>query len=221
MPIFKIGQKVKVSAGSGVASNKIATVVDRREITTDGRGIPKNVEGAYKPVDWNKEIAIKYENGEYDTMFKNRLSIVQEEGVDEARQVTDTIIQAFIAGKRAKQSNTSTDGKSLFLHGNEIAKIEKGELWVTNAGWNTRTTYERLNALPNVNVVVKQGTPYLNGVAWDGKWIKVGKVGATSPVTAESKLIDRKAIKERVVKRLKEMIREEIIKRFSKNSGIV
>lgn len=68
-----VGSKVKVVFGSGLASGKLATVVPSTEIRTDGRGIPTNVEGAYKPVDWKRETAIRYEDGKYDTMFNNRL----------------------------------------------------------------------------------------------------------------------------------------------------
>ena len=70
---FKIGDSVKISEGSGLDSGKIATVVARSKIITDGRGIPKNVTGAYKPVDWKREIAIQFEDGTYGTMFKSRL----------------------------------------------------------------------------------------------------------------------------------------------------
>jgi len=70
---FKIEDKAKISEGSGLDSGKIATIVARSKIITDGRGIPKNVPGAYKPVDWKKEIAIQFEDGTYGTMFKNRL----------------------------------------------------------------------------------------------------------------------------------------------------
>ena len=71
---FKIGDKVKISEGSGLDSGKTAIVVSRSKIITDGRGIPKNVLGAYKPVDWKREIAIQFEDGTYKTMFKNRLT---------------------------------------------------------------------------------------------------------------------------------------------------
>jgi hypothetical protein len=84
---FKPGDKVKVSGGSGVASDKIATVVDRSKIKTDGRGIPTNVEGAYKPVDWSKEVAIQFDDsGDFGTMFKNRLFKKGEFGFKEANE---------------------------------------------------------------------------------------------------------------------------------------
>lgn len=72
-----LGDKIKVSEGSGLASGKIATIVDRTAIKLDGRGIPKNVEGAYRQPNWNKEFAIKYEDGTYDIIPKNRVTIVK------------------------------------------------------------------------------------------------------------------------------------------------
>jgi len=101
------------------------------------------------------------------------------------RKVTDAIVSAFLAGKPAKQANTSTDGNSFYLHGNEIAKMKNGELWITNAGWATRTTYERLNGLPGVSIGVKGGKTMLNGVPWDGAWIKIGKPNAMESTLRE------------------------------------
>lgn len=75
---FKIGDKVKVNDGSGLASNKIAKVVSPKMIKTDGRSIPQNISGAYKPIDWKREVAIQYEDGELDTMFISHLKKVDE-----------------------------------------------------------------------------------------------------------------------------------------------
>ena len=76
---FEVGDRVSVSIGSGLASEKKAIVVGRSEIKLRGDGVPTNVDGAYKRPDWNKEVPIKYEDGTYDTMFKNRLI---REGLD-------------------------------------------------------------------------------------------------------------------------------------------
>lgn len=91
----------------------------------------------------------------------------------EARAVTDKIVAAFGNRQKARQGNTHTDGKSYFLHNNEIAKWEDDGLWVTNAGWFSSTTKERLNGLPGVSVQQKAGQWYLNGKPWDGKWVNV------------------------------------------------
>lgn len=69
------------------------------------------------------------------------------------REVSKNTIKAFLAGKACKVGNTSvtcTTGYCLLrLHGNLIAirKIETGEIRVSDAGWQTPTTKERLNSL--------------------------------------------------------------------------
>lgn len=72
-------------------------------------------------------------------------------------------------------SNTRTEDGVLYLHGNQIARLdESGALWVTLAGWNTTTTRARLNALDGVNIRVRAGRPYLNGVEIDSdSWYEV------------------------------------------------
>jgi len=67
---FYIGQRVVLSPNAGINSNKAGTIVDPSEVKTDGRGIPTNVQGAYKPVEWKKEVAIRLDTGEIITMFK-------------------------------------------------------------------------------------------------------------------------------------------------------
>ena len=52
----------------------IRTVMDDNEVITisdDGRGIPTNVEGAYRPVDWSNETAVRLDDGALITMFNN------------------------------------------------------------------------------------------------------------------------------------------------------
>ncbi len=74
---FYPGDKVRISEGSGIDSGKIVNVVSQEVIQTDEQGIPTNVEGAYKPVNWNEQVAIQYEDGTYGTMFINRLEMFQ------------------------------------------------------------------------------------------------------------------------------------------------
>lgn len=63
------------------------------------------------------------------------------------RKVTKEVVSAFIEGRSKRVDNTETDGVSLRLHGNTIAEWRPDGLWVTDAGWPTRTTHERLNGL--------------------------------------------------------------------------
>ncbi len=105
------------------------------------------------------------------------------------RQITQDSVNAFLHFQRFNKQNmsvqvieqlTNSDGditpkqSLLLLHGNIIAKIVKGVgLFITNAGWATNTTKDRLNALPNVSIQQKNFVWYLNGKEWDGEWIKV------------------------------------------------
>jgi hypothetical protein len=80
---FSVGSKYKISGGSGLLSGKIVTIIDSKEIKTDGRGVPTNTYiNHYKPVDWPKEVAIKFEDGKIDTMFKNRLTKIINENLN-------------------------------------------------------------------------------------------------------------------------------------------
>lgn len=64
------------------------------------------------------------------------------------RKITRRIVTSFINGKPDTLDNTSTDGTTLFLHGNPIAqKNPSGAIVATLAGWPTVTTRERLNGL--------------------------------------------------------------------------
>lgn len=100
------------------------------------------------------------------------------------RKITNNAANAFISGSTFKDSNTSVERRALIeigeksfydavvmlLFGNVIAvRNEFHGFWVTNSGWESNTTKERLNALPNVSIQQKKGVWYLNGAEWDGK----------------------------------------------------
>lgn len=90
------------------------------------------------------------------------------------RKITKGIVAAFMKGETKRIGNSHTDGKYLYLHGNAIAYHQcLGTIQITTAGWNTPTTRERLNGLPEVNVYVRKGQLYLNGNPWDGNWTKI------------------------------------------------
>jgi len=64
------------------------------------------------------------------------------------RKVTRQIVEAFYKGEAKSSGNTCTDGNNIWLHGNKIAeKDELGNLHITNAGFETNVTKERLNGL--------------------------------------------------------------------------
>lgn len=89
------------------------------------------------------------------------------------RKITKKVVGAFMRGERAISGNTSTDGYSLYLHGNRIAEKFNGRLYINSCGWDTVTTRERLNGIDGVSVRTKAGQLYLNGEKWDGGLIEV------------------------------------------------
>lgn len=95
------------------------------------------------------------------------------------RNITKEAVSAFINKYEFKKSNTKVvrEGSIYYLKlfGNKIAAIEKnGSMWVSNAGWDSNTTKERLNGLPGVHIRQIKGLWYLNDLQWDGspKFIK-------------------------------------------------
>ena len=100
------------------------------------------------------------------------------------KKITKQASDALVAGRVFKGNNTECDGKNLYLFGNKIARVsENGVLYITNSGYSTATTKERLNALPFVNIRQRNFTWYLANTAedgeyreWDGSWIKIGKI---------------------------------------------
>lgn len=96
------------------------------------------------------------------------------------RKISQQATAAFLNAEPFKGSNTEVkvlpNVTVLVLHGNEIAyKYNDPEqtLSITNAGWKSNVTKERLNALPNVSISQKKGVWYLNGNEWDGKLIDI------------------------------------------------
>jgi hypothetical protein len=87
----------------------------------------------------------------------------------------NAVIQSFLEGKKKKQGNGQTDGQSLYLFGNLIAQHRADGLYVTNAGWPTRTTNKWLNMLPDVSVYMHKKKPILNDNQWDGEMTRVNQ----------------------------------------------
>ncbi len=90
-----------------------------------------------------------------------------------SRKITQESVQNFLNGVPFKKSNMRVvrEGTIYYLQlfGNKIAAIEAdGRLWISNAGWKSNTTKERLNGLPNVRIQQVKGDWYLNGQLWDG-----------------------------------------------------
>jgi hypothetical protein len=90
------------------------------------------------------------------------------------KKITKEVVGAFIHHERCKKSNTWTDGRNLYLFGNKIAWYDLNDkLWISNCGFFTNTTKERLNAIPNVRIYQRDFKWYLNGKEWDGNAIRI------------------------------------------------
>lgn len=64
------------------------------------------------------------------------------------KKVTEKVVRSFISRKKCKIDNTHTDGTTLYLYGNAIATwTDDNQLLIRSAGWETKTTRERLNGL--------------------------------------------------------------------------
>lgn len=96
------------------------------------------------------------------------------------KKITKQSIEAFMNARPFKKDNTEVvlfpNVTVLKLFGNEIAyryNDPKRTLSITNCGWETNTTKERLNGIPDVFIQQKKGKWYLNGIEWDGNLIDV------------------------------------------------
>jgi len=98
------------------------------------------------------------------------------------RNITNEAVSAFLDRKPFKKSNMKVQLDfggvwKLKLHGNTIASIdEMNMLSISNAGWESNTTKERLNGLPNVRINQKKFQWYLNGNEWNGEWTRIGTI---------------------------------------------
>ena len=92
------------------------------------------------------------------------------------KQVSKDAARALMNHEKFKRGNTKvevdSDGAAyLKLFHNTIACHEAdGTLKITNAGWSSVTTKDRLNALPHVNIDQRNYTWYLHDEEWDGDW---------------------------------------------------
>lgn len=90
-----------------------------------------------------------------------------------SRKITTEMIKNFIDKVPFKKSNTEVVREGtiyyLKLFDNKIAALlGDGRMWISNAGWKSNTTKERLNALPGVHIRQIKGLWYLNDLQWDG-----------------------------------------------------
>jgi len=98
------------------------------------------------------------------------------------RQITEQSIAAFLNAEEFSKQNMIVEVLPnvtiLKLHNNPIAYLyndPEKTLSITNAGWKSNTTKERLNALPNVSIQQRNFVWYLNGKEWNGNLIDINK----------------------------------------------
>lgn len=105
------------------------------------------------------------------------------------RQITKEAVNKFLQGENYSKNNTqvwsgyecSTERVTkLFLHGNLIAQRKAfGNTIITNAGWFSNTTKERLNGLLDLfgydKIYQKKFKWYLMDKAWNGNPVKLLK----------------------------------------------
>ena len=96
------------------------------------------------------------------------------------RQITAEAVEAFYNRENFFKSNTAvrvTEQEVVMeLFGNRIAGIDDKGVWITDAGWKTRTTFERLNGVlerlqgfQGFLIYKEQGQVYLNSREWEGE----------------------------------------------------
>ena len=97
------------------------------------------------------------------------------------RQITEQSINAFLNKGKLNKQNMSVfydrydQTSRMLLHNNCIATYDHDNkrLIISNCGWFSNTTKERLNALPNVNIIQKNYVWFLNGEEWNGEKIDI------------------------------------------------
>ena len=119
-------------------------------------------------------VTVQMEDYELLEMLLDRLS---HWGRDDERDLYEQMYEnmlyggCFEYGEFNVMSIVDNDVAVMYLFDNEIAFYNPTTkvLQITTAGWNTATTRERLNGLPNVSVTQRKGQLYLNGKEWDGE----------------------------------------------------
>jgi hypothetical protein len=98
------------------------------------------------------------------------------------RKITKEAVDAFLVGKDYKKDNTKVNdfaGRTiLMLHGHTIARKGAEGVKISNAGWPTATTKDRLNgildALGKPRIYQKKGVWYMGDKAFpNNKFVEI------------------------------------------------
>ena len=96
--------------------------------------------------------------------------------------VTRKALLAWDAKEPMKHSNTEVrienGNPHLYLFGNEIAKIENGETWISQGGWRaSRTTQQRLTSMFKIRLRKLKDSFVVNEqFIWDGEWLNIDRL---------------------------------------------
>jgi hypothetical protein len=100
------------------------------------------------------------------------------------KKITTQAVDAFMNARPFKKDNMTIEVLPnvtiMKLFGNRIAyryNDPERTLSISTTGWFTKTTKERLNAIPGVHINQKNWQWYLNGEVWDGQLIDVKGLG--------------------------------------------
>ena len=96
------------------------------------------------------------------------------------RQITRDSVNAFMSARKFRKQNMEVkvlpNVTILLLYGNEIAyrynDVDR-TLSITDCGWQSVTTKERLNGIPNVQIQQRNFEWFLNGKEWNGNLIDI------------------------------------------------
>jgi hypothetical protein len=96
------------------------------------------------------------------------------------KKITSEAVSAFMEARSFRKSNMTIEVQPnvtiMRLYGHPIAyryNDPERTLSISNCGWFTNTTKERLNALPNVRIHQRNFQWYLNGKEWNGELIDI------------------------------------------------
>ena len=93
------------------------------------------------------------------------------------RQITKEAVKSFFNNTNYSKSNTFVNNNKFYLHNNLIAEIKDNKLILSNCGWFSNTTKERLNGILEYIgkplIYQKNFIWYLNGNKWNGNRIEI------------------------------------------------
>ena len=112
----------------------------------------------------------------------NPLQTMEWDKTKTMRKITKESVNAFNNSVKFKKGNMEVEVLPnvtiMKLHGNSIAyryNDPQRTLSITNCGWQSNTTKERLNAIDGVYIYQKNYVWYLNGNEWNGELIDIKK----------------------------------------------